>query len=202
MGLKLLRPRSYWIAIPNDNDLNQNDFEITLKLSLDSIPVGNETLFSQSSIINNSEKINDQSWKWSIVNGRMYFFWIENVNEGYSNYLGGQSIRTEKIIINDNTFETTVSNYTISQYDEITTAHNGFLTMAVEYGSFITILIIFGLFFLILKNFNRENNFELSLIFLLLTQNLTNDLLYAPDVAIFFWIIPFFLLANLTTNQE
>ena len=202
MGLKLIRPRSYWIAIPNNNDTNQNDFEITLKLSLDSIPGGNETLFSQSSILNNSEKINDQSWKWSIVNGRMYFFWIENVNEGYSNYLGGQSIRTEKIIINDNNFETTVSNYTISQYDEITTAHNGFLTMAVEYGSIITILIIFGLFFLILKNFYRENNFELSLIFLLLTQNLTNDLIYAPDVAIFFWIVPFFFLANLTTNQE
>ena len=32
---------------------------------------------------------------------------------------------------------------------------------------------------------------------MLLTQNITNDLIYAPDVAIYFWIIPFYFLANI-----
>ena len=85
----------------------------------------------------------------------------------------------------------------LSQFDEITTSHNGFLTMAVEYGLLITLLILFFIIYLILKNYNKENEIEVALLFMLLTQNLTNDLIYAPDVAIYFWIIPFYFLANI-----
>ena len=200
-GLKLLRPRSYWVALPNKNDISRSDFEIILKLSLNDIPKGNETLFSQSSIINNTDKTNDQSWKWSIVDGRMFFFWIENVNDGYVNYLGGQSLRSEKLIINDQQFDKTDSEFTISQYDEITTSHNGFLTMAVEYGAAIVILIVSSLIYLIYKNFNKENKVQLVLIVSLVSQNLTNDLIYAPDVGILFWIIPFCFLSNVVMNR-
>ena len=33
-----------------------------------------------------------------------------------------------------------------------------------------------------------------------LTQNLTNDLIYAPDVAIYFWLIPIYLMKNTFEN--
>ena len=64
----------------------------------------------------------------------MYFFWIEEVISGYSNFVGGQSLRSGKLISTDGKFDSIISNFSLSQYDEITTSHNGFLTMAVEYG--------------------------------------------------------------------
>ena len=60
--------------------------------------------------------------------------------------------------------------------DEITTSHNGFLTMAVEYGLLIILLILFFIIYLIIKNYNKENEIEVVLLFMLLTQNITNDL--------------------------
>ncbi len=95
-GIQLERPRQYWLALPNDFNLSEKDFEIIVSLDIDGIPKGNETIFSQSSIFRLNEEFNDQSWKWSIVDGRMYFFWIENVDFGYSNYLGGMSLRSGK----------------------------------------------------------------------------------------------------------
>ena len=200
-GLKLLRPRSYWVAIPNEFNMAESDFEIILKLSLNNIPKGNETLFSQSSILSSSGQANDQSWKWSIVNGKMYFFWIENITEGYSNYLGGQSLRSETLIIRNGNLDKVQSDFSISQYDEITTSHNGFLTMAVEYGALIVIMILSTLIFLIYKNFHKINKVELGLIGILLIQNLTNDLIYAPDIAILFWMIPFYFASKIVKNQ-
>ena len=200
-GLKLIRPRSYWVAIPNINSLSNKDFEIVLNLYLNNIPRGNETIFSQSSILSQNGQINNQSWKWSIVNGKMYFFWIEDVNEGYSNYLGGQSLRSEKLIINKGYLSKTQSDFTISQYDEITTSHNGFLTMAVEYGAAIVLIILLSLVYLIFKNFNSKNKIELGLISIFIVQNLTNDLIYAPDTAILFWMIPFYFLGKLVKNR-
>ena len=105
------------------------------------------------------------------------------------------------MIINDQQFDKTDSEFTISQYDEITTSHNGFLTMAVEYGAAIVILIVSSLIFLIYKNFNKENKVQLVLIVSLVSQNLTNDLIYAPDVGILFWIIPFCFLSNVVMNR-
>ena len=199
-GLKLKRPRSYWVAIPNEINLSQKDFEISLKLKLNNIPRGNETLFSQSSIINSSEFINNQSWKWSIVDGRMYFFWISDVVSGYSNFVGGQSLRSGKLISSDGKFNSVISNFSLSQFDEITTSHNGFLTMSVEYGLLPVLTIVLSIFYLIFKNIKKENDLEIVIILMLLTQNLTNDLIYAPDVAIYFWLIPIFLLSETLNN--
>ncbi len=196
-GLELKRPRSYWIAIPNQTNISKKDFEIVIQLKVNNIPKGNETLFSQSSIINTSQLINNQSWKWSIIDGRMYFFWIEDIVSGYSNYLGGQSLRSGKLISSDGKFDSIVSEFSLSQYDEITTSHNGFLTMGVEYGLFPVLLIICLIVFSISRNLGSKNQLELSLLIALLTQNLTNDLIYSPDVAIYFWLIPTYLLNNL-----
>jgi len=199
-GLKLKRPRSYWVAIPNEINLSQKDFEIALKLKLNNIPKGNETLFSQSSIINSSEFINNQSWKWSIIDGRMYFFWIGDVVSGYSNFVGGQSLRSGKLISTRGSFNSVISNFSLSQYDEITTSHNGFLTMSVEYGLLPVLFIVICIFYLIFKNIKKENNLEIVILLMLFTQNLTNDLIYAPDVAIYFWLVPIFLLKNTLKN--
>ena len=100
-SIRLDRPREYWVALPNEINLSGKDFEIILHLDLDSIPKGHETLFSQSSILRLNEEFNDQSWRWSIIDGRMYFFWIEEVISGYSNFLGGQSLRSGKLISKD-----------------------------------------------------------------------------------------------------
>lgn len=196
-SIRLDRPRDYWVALPNEVNLSGKDFEIVVFLNLDSVPKGHETLFSQSSIFRLNEEFNDQSWKWSIIDGRMYFFWIEEVISGYANFVGGQSLRSGKLISTDGNFDSIISNFSLSQYDEITTSHNGFLTMAVEYGLLIILLILFFIIYLILKNYSKENELEVALLFMLLTQNITNDLIYAPDVAIYFWIIPFYFLANI-----
>ena len=195
-GVKLKRPRSYWIAIPNKVSLSQQDLEIVVQLKLNNIPKGNETIFSQSSIISTSKSTNNQSWKWSIVDGRMYFFWVEDIISGYSNYLGGQSLRSGKLITDNGQFRSITSDFSLSQYDEITTSHNGFLTMAVEYGLIPVALIVISILYSIIKNANYKNHFEITIIFALLTQNLTNDLIYSPDVAIYFWIIPIYFVTK------
>ena len=192
-GLKLKRPRSYWVAIPNEDDISQQDFEVVIQLKLNNIPKGNETIFSQSSIITTSNNINNQSWKWSIIDGRMYFFWVEDIISGYSNYLGGQSLRSGRLVTNNGQFDSIISDFSLSQYDEITTSHNGFLTMAVEYGLFPVVLIVLSILFIVVKNVNYKNHFLIALLIALLTQNLTNDLIYSPDIAIYFWIIPSYL---------
>ena len=192
-GLKLNRPRSYWVAIPYENNISQQDFEIVIQLKLNNIPKGNETIFSQSSIISSSNNTNNQSWKWSIIDGRMYFFWVEDIISGYSNYLGGQSLRSGKLVANNGQFDSITSEFSLSQYDEITTSHNGFLTMAVEYGLFPVIVIVLSILFVLANNVNYKHHFLICMLIALLTQNLTNDLIYSPDVAIYFWIIPSYL---------
>ena len=196
-SIRLDRPRDYWVALPNEVNLSRKDFEIVVFLNLDSVPKGHETLFSQSSIFRLNEEFNDQSWKWSIIDGRMYFFWIEEVISGYANIVGGQSLRSGKLISTDGNFDSIISNFSLSQYDEITTSHNGFLTMAVEYGLLLILLILFFIIYLTIRNYNKKNEIEVALLFMLLTQNITNDLIYAPDVAIYFWIIPFYFLASI-----
>ena len=155
-SIRLDRPRDYWVALPNEVNLSRKDFEIVVFLNLDSVPKGHETLFSQSSIFRLNEEFNDQSWKWSIIDGRMYFFWIEEVISGYANFVGGQSLRSGKLISTDGNFDSIISNFSLSQYDEITTSHNGFLTMAVEYGLLIILLILFFIIYLIIRNYNKK----------------------------------------------
>ncbi len=201
-GIFLERPRNYWLALPNYINLSQKDFEVIINLEIDEIPKGNETIFSQSSILRLNDDFNDQSWKWAVVEGRMYFFWIENVDNGYVNYLGGKSLRSGNLISNNGKFATSnIPEFDISQYDEITTSHNGFLTMAVEYGIFPVSLIVLFCLYLIIKNFQKTYTLELTIFLMFLLQNLTNDLIYSPDVSIYFWIIPMFLLKNILKSR-
>ena len=196
-SIRLDRPRNYWVALPNEVNLSEKDFEIIIELNLNSIPKGHETLFSQSSILRLNEEFNDQSWKWSIIDGRMYFFWIEEVISGYSNFVGGQSLRSGKLISVNGDFDSVISDFSLSQYDEITTSHNGFLTMSVEYGLFLISSIVLLLIFIIFKSFNKSNELELAIFLMLFTQNLTNDLIYAPDVAIYFWLVPIYFSSKI-----
>ena len=196
-GIQLERPRDYWLALPNYVNLSKKDFSIVVGLDIDEIPKGNETIFSQSSILRLNEEFNDQSWKWSIVDGRMYFFWIENVDNGYSNYLGGQSLRSGKLISLDGKFQSIMSDFNISQYDEITTSHNGFLTMSVEYGILPVAFLLLSFIYLVFNNLNRNYLFEHIIFAMFLIQNLTNDLIYSPDIAIYFWIVPVYFLKNI-----
>mgnify|MGYP006262548811 FL=1 len=73
--------------------------------------------------------------------------------------------------------------------------------MAVEYGAAIVLIILLSLVYLIFKNFNSKNKIELGLISIFIVQNLTNDLIYAPDTAILFWMIPFYFLGKLVKNR-
>ena len=65
--------------------------------------------------------------------------------------------------------------------------------MAVEYGLFPVVLIVLSILLVVIKNANYKNHFLIATLIALLTQNLTNDLIYSPDVAIYFWIIPSYL---------
>ena len=159
--------------MPNEVNLSGRDFEIIIHLNLDSVPKGHETIFSQSSIFRLNEEFNDQSWKWSIIDGRMYFFWIEEVISGYANFVGGQSLRSGKLISTDGQFDSIISNFSLSQYDEITTSHNGFLTMAVEYGLLIILLIMIFIIYLIIRNCNKENELDDGRQVLIISENFT-----------------------------
>ena len=72
--------------------------------------------------------------------------------------------------------------------------------MSVEYGLLPVLLIALSILYLILKNINKENTLEIVIFSMLITQNLTNDLIYAPDVAIYFWLVPIFLLKRTLKN--
>ena len=69
--------------------------------------------------------------------------------------------------------------------------------MSVEYGLFLVSLIVLSVIYIILKNFHKSNDLEIALFLMLLTQNFTNDLIYAPDVAIYFWLVPFYLFSKI-----
>ena len=195
-GLKLIKPRSYWIGVPNSYNLSGKDFEVVLKVKFDEIPNGNQTLFSQSSIL----YANDQSWKWSIINGKMYFFWIEDLMSGYSNFVGGMSMRSAELISDNGAFDSKISDFSLGQYDEITTSHNGFLTMAVEYGLFPVIILFSCICYLTIINLKKDFKLESVLMIMLLIQNFTNDLIYAPDVAIYFWLIPIYFFKKFLSS--
>ena len=200
-GIYLKRPRSYWVAVPNNIDLAEKDFEITIKLNISKLPRYSQTIFSQSSILKIDEQINNQSWKWVLIDGRMYFYWIETVDNGYSKYLGGKSLRSGKLISIEEQFTTlNVPSLDISQFDELTTSHNGFLTMAVEYGAIVSLFFLIVIIYSIFRNLSREYLFPIAIFLTLFIQNFTNDLIYSPDVSIYFWLIPLFLIKRKTIH--
>ena len=68
--------------------------------------------------------------------------------------------------------------------------------MAVEYGLVVILLILIPIIYFIIRNYNKDNQPEIIILLMFLVQNLTNDLVYAPDVAIYFWIVPIYFMAN------
>ena len=90
-----------------------------------------------------------------------------------------------------------MSDFNISQYDEITTSHNGFLTMSVEYGILPVAFLLLSFLYLVFNNLNRNYLFEHIIFAMFLIQNLTYDLMYSPDIAIYFWIVPVYFLKNI-----
>ena len=72
--------------------------------------------------------------------------------------------------------------------------------MSVEYGLLPVLIIVLGILYLVFKYFKKQYNFEIVILLMLLTQNLTNDLIYAPDVAVYFWLIPIFLMSDTLNN--
>ena len=118
---------------------------------------------------------------------------IRDSEEGEFKYLvGDRSLRSGLLYADGSFFESgsppTVDSAHLSQ---LTTAHNGFLTFAVEYGIILSIVVLsfflYGLNIGINKG-DEVGNVMVTLLSLLLIQNLTNDLIYAPDTALYFWL--------------
>ena len=74
---------------------------------------------------------------------------------------------------------------------QLTTAHNGYLTFSVEFGVIISVLFYFIIFYYILKFlFSKKFNniFALLAVLMFLFQNITNDMIYSPDMFFLFTI--------------
>ena len=204
-GIKLFRPNKYWLAIDNDYELNK-DFEIILELSLPEIPWETNTLISSTSIFDNQT----QSWRVDIDDGRIFFSWTdENGVFLQDNIIGDKSLRSG-ILVQDNGMISSAKSPIVdpSFLSQLTTAHNGYLTFAVEYGLLIS-LLFFGIIFLFVLNIFKIINDKNIILFLcllaFLIQNLTNDMLYSADIFVLFNVvfsITFYLITPLTDKKE
>ena len=187
-GVTLFRPNKYWLAIENSFDF-QNDFEITMEISFPELPWEKQTLIS-----NTSSKTNQhQSWRIDINDGRFFLRWADEEGAIKDSYvLGDKSLRSgilsqkEGLLISKDA--PIVDPSFLSQ---LTTAHNGYLTFSVEFG-LVWSIFLFSIFIYIFRkiysNINKQN-YEiiifLTLIIFLIT-NLTNDMLYSPDIYLLF----------------
>ncbi len=187
-GIKLFRPNKYWVAIENNFDFT-NDFEIILKLSIPEIPWDRQTLISNTSILNNQV----QSWKLEIDDGRLFLYWAND--EGVfveANTIGDKSLRSGVLVQQDGKISNTQPPIVDPSFlSQLTTAHNGYLTFSVEFGVIISVLFYFIIFYYVFKLlFSKkfDNLFALLAVFMFLFQNLTNDMIYSPDMFLLFII--------------
>ena len=188
-GLKLYRPNKYWVAVENNFNFNE-DFEIILNLSFPEIPWEKNTLISNSSIFNDQI----QSWKIDLDDGRIFFSWTND--EGVylaENIIGDKSLRSG-ILISKNGLISNQSSPIVdpSFLSQLTTAHNGYLTFAVEYGLLLASLfyLVIGIFILKIYIYKSKNDDFLFLCLLaFLIQNITNDMLYSADIFILFNLV-------------
>ena len=187
-GLKSYRPNKYWIAIENNYDF-RNDFEIILKLSFPEITWDRQTLISNTSIFNNQT----QSWKLEIDDGRLFLYWANE--EGVfleSNTIGDKSLRSGVLIQKEGKISNTQPPIVDPSFlSQLTTAHNGYLTFSVEFGILISLLFYSVIFYFIyrLLFFDKTNNmFALLAALMFLFLNLTNDMIYSPDMVLVFII--------------
>jgi len=187
-GIKLFRPNKYWLAIDNNLDFSE-DFEIVLHLSFPEIPQLRQTLISNTSITNGQV----QSWKLETDDGRLFFSWADS--EGVfldKNNIGDKSLRSGVLIQQtgqlSNTSPPIVDPSFLSQ---LTTAHNGYLTFSVEFGLMFSILFYLIIAFGMIKALsfiNSSNIFPYLAMVMFLLQNITNDMIYSPDMFVLFLV--------------
>ena len=187
-GIKLFRPNKYWLAIDNNFDF-QNDFEIIIEISFPELPWEKQTLISNTSRETNQH----QSWRIDINDGRFFLRWADEDGAIKDSYvLGDKSLRSgilsqkEGLLISKDA--PIVDPSFLSQ---LTTAHNGYLTFSVEFG-LVWSIFLFSIFVYIFRkiysNLDKQNYqilIFLTLIIFLIT-NLTNDMLYSPDIYLLF----------------
>ena len=187
-GIKLSRPNKYWLAIENNFDF-QNDFEIIIEISFPELPWEKQTLISNTSRETNQH----QSWRIDINDGRFFLRWADEDGAIKDNYvLGDKSLRSGILSQKEGTLISKDSPIVDPSFlSQLTTAHNGYLTFSVEFG-LIWSIFLFSIFIYIFRSIYfkiEKQNYQilifLTLIVFLIT-NLTNDMLYSPDIYLLF----------------
>ena len=183
-GIKLFRPNKYWLAIENNLDFSE-DFEIILRLSFPEIPQRRQTLISNTSVINGQI----QSWKFETDDGRLFFSWADS--EGVfldKNNIGDKSLRSGVLIQQTGQLSNTSPSIVDPSFlSQLTTAHNGYLTFSVEFGLMFSILFYLIIAFGMIKALsfiNSSNIFPYLAMVMFLLQNITNDMIYSPDMSV------------------
>ena len=69
--------------------------------------------------------------------------------------------------------------------------------MAVEYGAFPVVILFFLIIISVFKNLRNNYDLLIGIFLMMFIQNLTNDLIYSPDVSIYFWLIPMYFVKKL-----
>ena len=187
-GIKLFRPNKYWLAIDNNYDF-QNDFEIIIEISFPELPWEKQTLISNTS----KETNQHQSWRIDINDGRFFLRWADEEGSIKDSYvLGDKSLRSGILSQKEGTLISKDSPIVDPSFlSQLTTAHNGYLTFSVEFG-LIWSIFLFSIFIYIFRSIYlkiEKQNYQilifLTLIVFLIT-NLTNDMLYSPDIYLLF----------------
>ena len=163
----MYNPTKYWLSIENEDYDFNDDFELILNLKVPEIIWEEAVLISLTSGFDG--KI--ASWKWIADDGRLFFSWSNNVGE-FKNLIGDRSLRSGLLYASDSYFTSgeapTVDSAHLSQ---LTTAHNGFLTFAVEYGLVLSlVLFVFFIYSIRLgiKSKTKEGNLLSTLLCFLL----------------------------------
>ena len=124
----------------------------------------------------------------------MFFTWTdENGVFIKDNIIGDKSLRSGILIQNNGKISNAKSPIVDPSFlSQLTTAHNGYLTFAVEYGLLFSALF-FGIIIKFVLDMYRNIDDENFILYLCLVaffvQNFTNDMLYSADIFIVFNLI-------------
>ena len=128
-----------------------------------------------------------------VDDGRLFLYWAND--DGVfveSNTIGDKSLRSGVLVQQDGKISNTQPPIVDPSFlSQLTTAHNGYLTFSVEFGVIISVLFYFIIFYYILKFlFSKKFNniFALLAVLMFLFQNITNDMIYSPDMFFLFTI--------------
>jgi len=193
-GVISYSPNKYWIAIPQNLNLSGQDFIIDLEISLPGIPSNKQVLVSSSSLFNSGK----HSWKWYIYDSRLFFEWADNTGT-YSSKVGDLSLSSGVLATNEDKIVALPGIITSNSHlNQLTTAHNGYLTFAVEYGVFLSVIFYSLLFLILIKAifYEDKNQFSKIVLIVFLIQNFTNDLIYSPDASLFLFLCISYLVSG------